>query len=447
MPHATARRCGVQGQLKWAFTCGFAIFAVQTLSHAVHLHHDDEVAASRPKLRGLSVAASPIPSGGDQEPTSEQRAPPLPSAPPYGRHRRNRCDVLFGIPTLARGTTNYLNTTLEALLCQLPPRSWQGPKDVCIAVYEVRAPKGRTAPTPFDLARKALAERSDVFFVRSNLSSRDTDLSTPKTRRQTMDVARMLLALHPLAASHFVLMEDDWLLCEGGMAAIHYLLAKAHIYQPGWAALRFSYGLNGILLKGGDLPPLAQFLLNPAAVRDVDLPYAPVDHLTYRWLSGKYSAARSYFGSRRIMAFRHTLFWHIGDVSSVGNHAGRHKPKCYGLTKEWLFSKESFHTSDCPDDDLWPCDQRPDGGSPRSLELLRVVEEATAASPGAKRCGETRLCWGRPGGTSAAASAKCASRLRCTGPNGGSTSPCVPELPEYSTTSVLVPAPPRAPSS
>ena len=42
---------------------------------------------------------------------------------------------------------------------------------------------------------------------------------------------------------------------------------------------------------------------------------APVDHLTYRWLRGKYAGGRAYFGARRIIAFRHTLFWHVGDAS------------------------------------------------------------------------------------------------------------------------------------
>ena len=51
------------------------------------------------------------------------------------------------------------------------------------------------------------------------------------------------------------------------------------------------------------------------------------------------------------MAFRHTLFWHIGDASAVGNANTRHKPKCYALTTEWLFEQESFHREECPDDD------------------------------------------------------------------------------------------------
>ena len=133
------------------------------------------------------------------------------------------------------------------------------------------------------------------------------------------------------------------MVCEGGLAAIAYLLAKVELYAPDFAALRFSYGLNGILLHAADLPALARFLLDPAAEPDNPLPDAPVDHLTYRWLRGKYSGARAHFGVRRIVAFRHTLFWHVGDASAVGNTAARHKPRCFALNKEWLFEQESFH--------------------------------------------------------------------------------------------------------
>ena len=52
-----------------------------------------------------------------------------------------------------------------------------------------------------------------------------------------------------MRARYVVLMEDDWLLCDGGMGALLYLLQKATLYRPDWAALRFSYGLNGILLR------------------------------------------------------------------------------------------------------------------------------------------------------------------------------------------------------
>ena len=222
------------------------------------------------------------------------------------------------------------------------------------------------------------------------------------------------------------------------MHALLYLRAKAALYRPDYAALRFSYGLNGILLPARDARALASFLLRPRDAPDNDLPDAPVDHLTYRWLRGKYARARAYLGARRIVAFRHTLFWHVGDASAVGNGRARHKPKCYATSKEWLFEQESFHEDECPDDDVWPCAPRPAPGS-AAFAALRDLEARTVAhTAGADKCDAHRVCWGRPtaakaktrGGATPAGDGggRCTARLQCPRPKGV---PCVPALPEY----------------
>ena len=221
----------------------------------------------------------------------------------------------------------------------------------------------------------------DVLFVRGGAReparrrAATTDL-VARTRRQTADVAQMLRALAPRTTAYLALLEDDWLLCEGGLRALLYLEAKASLYRPDWAALRFSYGLNGILLRSADAPALAAFLEDPAAERENKEPDAPVDHLAYRFLRGKYAGARAYFGARRIVAFRHTLFWHIGGVSAVqgsATSAERHRPPCFARTGEWLFDSERFHADECPDDDVWPCAPRP------PLQLLARARAAGCA--------------------------------------------------------------------
>jgi hypothetical protein len=256
--------------------------------------------------------------------------------------------------------------------------------------------------------------------------------------------SRTLTALAPYANRYYVLLEDDWLLCEGGLEAIRYLVRKASVYQPAFSALRFSYGLNGLLLPAADVPALASFLRDPAAETENKQPDAPVDHLSYRWLRGKYAGGRRYFGRRHMMAFRHTLFWHIGDASAVGNTKGRHRPKCYGLTKEWLFEQESFHADECPDDDVWPCRDRPVQGSAAAFELGRLAALVERRAPGAHRCGSWRVCWERPAGQPAMRASQCAARLLCS--SGASTTgaasvdvvdagpspmPCVPREPQY----------------
>ncbi len=198
------------------------------------------------------------------------------------------------------------------------------------------------------------------------------------------------------------------------------------------AALRFSYGLNGIALRAADAPRLARFLLAPAEP-DNPLPDAPVDHLVYRWLRGKYARSRAYLGERRILSFRHTLFWHIGGRSAVGNAAGRHQPRCYTTQSEWLFEQERFHEEDCPDDDVWPCSHRPTrAGNASAHAALRQLAAAAVqggGGGGAARCGEWRVCWRRPDGVAAVAAGRCARRLLCD--EGGAQAACTVTAPKY----------------
>ncbi len=103
----------------------------------------------------------------------------------------------------------------------------------------------------------------------------------------------------------------------------------------------------------------------------------------------------------------------------MGNERGadkRHRPKCYGSVREWLFKQESFHEKDCPDDDVWPCDGRPADGTAAAEQIQRLADRTEAAAAGASRCGRWRLCWQRPGSTKSGAEqqqARCAARLDC----------------------------------
>ena len=63
------------------------------------------------------------------------------------------CWMVLAIPTAPRdGGRDYLNATLDALLCQLaaaPPTAGR----ICVAVYDVRA-DGGDGDAPFDRARR-----------------------------------------------------------------------------------------------------------------------------------------------------------------------------------------------------------------------------------------------------------------------------------------------------
>ena len=350
-PDCTTRRLGRDSMWSrhlWRCMIGGAALYVIVGLYWLLAQHRRRPNGSGPPLRDLRImgateGAAPAPAMDVDVPQSENRTfaskdVATPAEQPHikaaaaavsmGGRGDAECELIFAMPTVARGRdgVSYLNATLESLLCELSP--FASTPRVCVAVYEPRATTaGGGRPTPFEVAEQSMRSRPPdvrrrVFFVRGRTSggaegsAGDSSATRApsaakgaaavaagsrleKTRRQTADVAHMLLAVRPLTRAHLVLMEDDWVLCEGAMQAIRYLLVKATLYQPGWAALRFSYGLNGILLKADDLPPLAEFLLRPSSEPENDLPDAPVDHLTYRWLRGKYSGGRRYFGTRR----------------------------------------------------------------------------------------------------------------------------------------------------
>ena len=51
-------------------------------------------------------------------------------------------------------------------------------------------------------------------------------------------------------------------------------------YDPGWLALRVSYGFNGVIIPGKDLPSLTDHLTAHFDRR-------PPDHLLFEWFSGE----------------------------------------------------------------------------------------------------------------------------------------------------------------
>ena len=101
-------------------------------------------------------------------------------------------------------------------------------------------------------------------------------------QRQSCDLVaafHALTAVTPIAA-HVLLLEDDWLLCPNGFAAILHAMDKASRYDPGWLALRVSYGFNGVIIPGKDLPSLTDHLTAHFDRR-------PPDHLLFEWFSGE----------------------------------------------------------------------------------------------------------------------------------------------------------------
>ena len=78
--------------------------------------------------------------------------------------------------------------------------------------------------------------------------------------KQTRSIA-MVMKKAMGQAKYFQFLEDDMLLCKGGLEAIHHMLSKASRYHHDWIALRTSYGMNGIFLHDKDMEHFHQYLL------------------------------------------------------------------------------------------------------------------------------------------------------------------------------------------
>jgi hypothetical protein len=182
-----------------------------------------------------SVVEERLLSGRRRRPAARMAPPPPPPTPaedavPSEAREDAGCALLLAIPTAPRShNEDYLNLTLEALLCQLPPAELAS-RRVCIAVYDARPrPAGvsTAASAAYDDSPFARAARwrPDLLYARPSPAQVEaaaaaeadaTDSKAQRTRRQTVDVAHMLQQLAPKTSSVLVLLEDDWLLCEGG---------------------------------------------------------------------------------------------------------------------------------------------------------------------------------------------------------------------------------------
>ena len=125
-----------------------------------------------------------------------------------------------------------------------------------------------------------------------------------RVRQQTRDFVSLLRLAAGRGAAHLLTMEDDFLACPLLFVTLGYVLGKAHAtqrdpspspspspdpspspnpypnpypnpnpdqahaMQRDWAAVRVSYGLAGVLLRGDDLLPLAAYVLERHEARN-----------------------------------------------------------------------------------------------------------------------------------------------------------------------------------
>lgn len=258
----------------------------------------------------------------------------------------------------------------------------------------------------------AVSSSPDGLFVfASNGRPRDPDgadegnANVPgvRVREQTRDVADLLALVHELYGSgglllpalpagapprgltHYMFLEDDFRTCPSALAALAYALARASAEFPdrglynassSWNALRLSYGLNGGVVRGGDVPALSSYLREHARRR-------PPDHLFVEWFAGEREQSAATKAGRPHVAFRYNLLEHFGRSSSLRPLESPRYALCYDeLNDGVVFEVEAYKPLECGHDDVWPCWPRGDAryaGAPLpgpNLNFAKLHEEA-----------------------------------------------------------------------
>ena len=177
-----------------------------------------------------------------------------------------------------------------------------------------------------------------------------------RVRKQSRDIAvSMILAKGK--AKYYMVLEDDMKFCPKEFKVIQHLLMKAESYHPNWMGIRASYGMNGIFLHNADVSVFANYLIKHQARR-------PPDHLITEWCAGESEEAKAHKlgvqsdqGSRKNLGFRYNLFHHLGVSSTLRSQKQDGFPTCYEqLVSPVVFEVEAYNPSQCPDEDIWPCD-------------------------------------------------------------------------------------------
>ena len=249
-------------------------------------------------------------------------------------------------PTLIQGILmhvdrpeNYLRRALASLLTECR-------ETALLRLLVVDATPGAEKDA-FISARRDHGRSPIVSFARLASTGRRRLLGSPqKTARQARDVARaMRLALQQKRFTYAFLLEDDWVACPNLLGNLFTAVHRAEaVHGTNFAALRVSYGLNGILVPRTRLASLANHVEQRASQKPPDLAFT-------EWALEQ---------NGKLIAYRHNLFVHVGHKSAVGNSGSRWNAACFELLFDWLQKGvEAFDVTKCAHDAVSPCDPPP----------------------------------------------------------------------------------------
>jgi hypothetical protein len=290
----------------------------------------------------------------------------------------------IGIPTISRlHHEDYLLQTLDHMAAQLP----SNPADllygqVLITVVNLQAiipEKASDIHRVYDQAKQKYTNPENPYsiyfeFIELTLESTIVKELNPDpvpgrsiqndpgnankpgylVRRQTRNLVMVLYHIFH-KSDYYIFVEDDMQLCSYGFMVLHYLINKINTYYPKnhgshWLAVRFSYGMNGLLFHNNqDLKTFADYLIKHQARR-------PPDHLVVEWYAGETPESKDYKQQRVNIGFKYNLFDHLGSVSTLRSGKQATYPRCYDwLVEPTVFEVEAYNARKCPKDDIWPC--------------------------------------------------------------------------------------------
>ncbi|GBG31363.1 Alpha-1,3-mannosyl-glycoprotein 4-beta-N-acetylglucosaminyltransferase B [Hondaea fermentalgiana] len=309
--------------------------------------------------------------------------------------------LVIGIPTVPRkDDMDYLGRTLKGLAAELPRLRTDPLFELVRVVVMNHSPGNHRAFTEarryfgdaespwagyFDFVdnvdritetpQEALKTQKDARRAVTRSGAKPGKPPSSKVQQQTRDVAQLLKYVHEQhRPAHYLFMEDDFVACPRMLDALRYAVGRVSETVGGdWLALRASFGLNGVVLQGDDLPALTAYLEKHQARREPD-------HLTSEWYLGETPEAQAYRKSRTHAAFRYNLFEHIGTVSTLRRGSHKQKfPVCWApLTAPTIFAREAFNKVECPNADVWPC--APPPGQACDEEMLICDTELTSSA-------------------------------------------------------------------
>jgi hypothetical protein len=283
----------------------------------------------------------------------------------HGSHSsRRKVWLAIGIPTIGRrNQEDYLLQSLAAIADQLP----SDPSDLLygnVLVIVVNLQADPLEHIRYQEAKKLYSNHQTnpkaIYFEFHDHAPPDHnphpdrhDHGTPNhpgylVRKQTRDLVKVI-EISKEKSSYYMFLEDDMILCASGYHTLSYLINKASRYHPNWLAIRLSYGMNGIIMNSKDVVVFGQYLLKHQARR-------PPDHLVVEWYAGETPESKAYKGSRANIGFRYNLFHHLGTISTLRSSSSPKYLTCYEeLLEPTVFAVEAFNVKECPNDDIWPC--------------------------------------------------------------------------------------------